>query len=81
MSIKLILASTAALALLTVAPVYAAKSQSEQAADTDSDGGSKAKSERKTCKFFDNTASRMKRVRLCLTRDEWNKFEEEQQGL
>ena len=83
MSIKLIFASTAALALLAGAPAYAAKSQSQQAVDRGGDGGGsgKAMSERKTCQFFDNTASRMKRVRLCLTREEWKKFEEGQQGL
>lgn len=80
MSIKLIFASTAALALVAGAPAHAAKSQAERtlAAAADGGAGAKAKSERKTCKFFDNTASRMKRERVCLTRDEWKKFDKEQ---
>jgi hypothetical protein len=81
MSIKLIFASTAALALIAGAPASAAKSQSEQAAASDGGGGAKAKDERKSCRFFDNTATRMKRERLCLTPEQWKKFEEEQQGL
>jgi hypothetical protein len=82
MSIKLIFASTAALALIAGAPAHAAKSQSEQAAESDGGGaGAKAKDERKSCRFFDNSASRMKRERLCLTREQWKKFEQEQQGL
>jgi hypothetical protein len=79
MSIKLLFASTAALALIAGAPAYAAKSRSDQAIAADEGGaGAKTKEERKTCKFFDNSASRMKRQRICLTRDGWKKFEEEQ---
>jgi hypothetical protein len=72
MSIKLILASTAALALVAGTPAFAAKSQGESVS-----GGSdaKAKSERKTCRTFDASESRMKRTRLCLTREEWRKFD------
>lgn len=82
MSIKLIFASTAALALIAGAPAHAAKNQSARAlAAADAATGAKAKDERKTCRFFDNTASRMKRERICLTREGWKKFEEEQQGL
>jgi hypothetical protein len=75
MNIKLILASTAALALIAGTPAQAAKSQSEQVA-----GGSavKAKDERKTCRTFDATETRMKRTRLCLTRAGWKKFEADQ---
>jgi hypothetical protein len=82
MSIKLIFASTAALALIAGAPAYAAKSQSERALAA-ADGGvgaaAQAKEERKTCRTFDNTATRMKRERLCLTREQWRKFEEQQE--
>ena len=80
MSIKLILASTAALALVAGAPAHAAKSQSDQAAESDGGGaGAKAKDERKTCRTFDNSESRMNRQRLCLTREQWKKFEAEQE--
>lgn len=79
MSIKLIFASTAALALIAGAPAHAAKNESPRAlAAADAGSGAKAKQERKTCRFFDNTASRMKRERLCLTREQWKKFEEQQ---
>ena len=76
MSIKLILASTVALALIAGTPAYAAKSQSQQTVDSDG-GGAKAKSERKTCRTFDRTESRMKRDKLCLTREQWKKFQDE----
>jgi hypothetical protein len=79
MSIKLIFASTAALALIAGAPAYAAKNESARAlAAADAGTGAKAKEERKTCRYFDNTASRMKRERLCFTREQWKKFEEQQ---
>ena len=80
MSIKLIFASTAALALIAGAPAYAAKNESARAlAAADAGSGAKAKEERKTCRYFDNTASRMKRERVCLTREGWKKFEEQQE--
>ena len=79
MSIKLIFASTAALALIAGAPAHAAKNESARAlAAADSAAGAKAKEERKTCRLFDNSVSRMKRERLCLTREQWKKFDEEQ---
>ncbi|MDB5691122.1 MAG: hypothetical protein JWO81_185 [Alphaproteobacteria bacterium] len=37
-----------------------------------------AKAEPKICKTFENTASRMKAERLCLTRQEWKKFDDAQ---
>ena len=77
MSIKLIFASTAALALIAGAPAHAAKNESVRAlAAAEGGADAKAKAERKTCRYFDNTASRMKRERLCLTREQWKKFEE-----
>jgi hypothetical protein len=79
MSIKLIFASTAALALIAGVPAHAAKNENARAlAAADAGAGAKAKEERKTCRYFDNTASRMKRERLCMTREEWKKFDEEQ---
>jgi hypothetical protein len=36
------------------------------------------KAERKTCRTFQNTASRMKSERLCLTREGWRKWEDQQ---
>ncbi|MEA3063868.1 MAG: hypothetical protein QOJ27_296 [Sphingomonadales bacterium] len=79
MSIKLIFASTAALALIAGVPAHAGRSQSEQSAESDGGGSrAKAKEERKTCRTFDNTETRMKRERLCLTREQWRKFDDAQ---
>jgi hypothetical protein len=81
MSIKLIFASTAALALIAGAPAHAAKNESARAlAAADGGAGAKSKDERKTCRTFDNSASRMKRERLCLTREAWKKFDAENSG-
>jgi hypothetical protein len=78
MSLKLILASTAALALIAGAPAQAAKSRGDQALAAEGGGAAaKAKDERKSCRFFDNSASRMKRERVCLTPEQWKKFDEE----
>lgn len=82
MSIKLIFASTAALALIAGAPAHAAKNESARALAAASGGSeAKAKEERKTCRLFDNSTSRMKRERVCMTRDQWKKFEEAQKEL
>jgi hypothetical protein len=75
MSIKMIFASTAALALVAGTPALAAKNQNRQLASSEV-GGSEAKQKSdKTCRFIDNSASRMKRQRLCFTREEWKKFD------
>ena len=79
MTIKLIFAASAALALVAGAPAHAAKNESVRAlAAADAGTGAKAKEERKTCRTFDRTESRMKREKLCLTRAQWKKFEAEQ---
>jgi hypothetical protein len=69
---KFLTAALAALAL-TASPAFG-KSQSEP----DAPGGGKDKGERRICKTFENTASRMKREKVCLTRQQWKKFEAEQ---
>ena len=79
MIIKQMFAATAALALIAGGPAFAAKSQDRQAAESDGGGaGVKAKDERKICKTFDSTESRMKREKLCLTREGWREFERKQ---
>jgi hypothetical protein len=68
------LAPLAALSLLaTSAPAFA------KAQEGDGNGSVTAtsKSEKKICKTFENTASRMKREKLCLTRAQWKKFDAE----
>ena len=74
MRMNQIFASAAALALIAGTPAFAAKGQNEQAAGG---SGAKTKSERKICRTFENSASRMKQEKLCLTRAEWKKFEEQ----
>jgi hypothetical protein len=74
MSIKMIFASAAALAMVAGTPAFAAKGSGQQSASAD--GGYKAKGERKKCRTFENSAMRTKRERLCLTTAEWKKFDE-----
>ena len=80
MSIKMIFASTAALAMVAGTPAFAAKSQTErqQAVASDS-GGAGVDKGRKICRTFKNTVSRMKAEKVCLTRAEWKKVDSEQQ--
>ena len=79
MKIKQMFAASAALALVAAGPAFAAKSQDRQAVESDGGGaGAKAKDERKICKMFDSTESRMKREKLCLTREGWREFERKQ---
>ena len=78
MNIRMIFASTAALALVAGTPAFAAKSQgqSQQAIASDSGGG--GATEKKICRTFKNTVSRMKAEKVCLTRAEWKKVDAEQ---
>jgi hypothetical protein len=75
MTIRTIFASAAALALAAGTPAVAAKSnQGDQAAGV---SDSKAKGERKICRTFDASETRMKKTKLCLTRAQWKKFDYE----
>lgn len=76
--IKTIFTSAAAAALLAASPAFAKAAPGEQASDTASTSASDAgkdKAERKTCRTFQNTVSRVKSEKLCLTREGWRKFE------
>lgn len=77
MSIRMIFASTAALAMVAASPAFAAKSQNQnqQAVAADPNGGAGVEKDKKICRSFQNTISRMKRETLCLTKAEWKKFE------
>jgi hypothetical protein len=77
MNIKLIFASTAALAMVAGTPAFAAKSQNQQIAASEAGGGSATA--KKICRTFKNTVSRMKAEKVCLTRAEWKKVDQEQQ--
>jgi hypothetical protein len=81
---RTLLIAPAALLALFATPALADRGRSEaaaseaaaQTADATPDG--KAKAEPKICKTFQNTASRLKAERLCLTKDEWRKFDDAQ---
>ena len=77
MNIKMIFASTAALAMVAGTPAFAAKSPNQQVAASDSGAGAGVKA-RKICRTFKNTVSRMKAEKVCLTRAEWKKVDAEQ---
>ena len=77
-------ASLAALALIAAAPVPTAGLASSQDRDNGSaassgQGADSAKAERKICKNFPDTVSRMRTKRLCLTQSQWREFEDAQQ--
>lgn len=80
---KIIATSIAALLLAGAAIPAAAEPAAGAAASQDgasaSDQGAAAKAERKTCRRFDNSARRTQAVTLCLTKQEWKKFEESQE--
>jgi len=78
MSIKMILASTAALAMVAGTPAFAAKNQNQQIAAAESGGGG-GEQAKKICRTFPNSATRVKREKLCLSKAEWKKFDYEQE--
>ena len=77
------LLAAAAFAIIA-APAFAEKGRSDAAASDTSATAAQApadatpKAERKICRTFQNSASRMKSEKLCLTREGWKKFEAEQ---
>ncbi|HEY0044411.1 MAG TPA: hypothetical protein VGB62_07660 [Allosphingosinicella sp.] len=63
-------ASIAALSMIAAAaPAAAARGQ-------DAPEATAQKADKKICRKFDNTTSRMKSTKLCLTKAEWRKFED-----
>ncbi|MFN3389524.1 MAG: hypothetical protein ACK40O_11390 [Allosphingosinicella sp.] len=70
---KTIFASLAAVALTAAAPAGASSGTKSDAAQTQEAEAPKA--EKKICKTYENTASRMKATKLCLTKAEWKKFD------
>ena len=84
MTRQALLAAAAALTMITT-PALAERGRSSEAATseaatapTQASPDADAKGEKKTCRTFQNTVSRMKSERLCLTREGWRKFEEQQ---
>lgn len=82
---KIFAASIAALSLIAAAAPAAAEpavasSASASASETSASGGQAhpSKAERKFCKRFENSARRTQAMTLCLTREEWKKFDASQ---
>ena len=72
---KTLFAAATALAVVAAGPAAARTTQN-------ADGNSAAaagqkKQDRKICRTFENSASRMKAQRVCLTKEQWKKFEAE----
>ena len=65
----------AAAAILSAgaAPAFAKSQDSQGNGPAGASAGDKG--ERKVCKRFDNTTSRMRGERVCLTKSQWKKFE------
>jgi hypothetical protein len=74
MNRKAYFAPIAAMAIMTAAMPAAALAKGQDGQPTNS-SASNDKGERKICKTFASTESRMKSTRLCLTKAEWKKFD------
>ena len=84
MTRQALLAAAAAFTMIAT-PALAERGHSSEAAtteaataQTEAAPAADAKAEKKTCRTYQNTVSRMKSERLCLTREQWRKFEEQQ---
>jgi hypothetical protein len=84
MTRQALLAAAAAFTMIAT-PALAERGHSSEAATTEAATApteaapaADAKAEKKTCRTYQNTVSRMKSERLCLTREQWRKFEEQQ---
>ena len=71
-------AGLAAALALTATPALAAKTSAKDQAIGQEAGGSAESSERKICKRLENTGTRMKNDRVCLTKSDWRKLEDQQ---
>ena len=84
MTRQALLAAAAAFTMIAT-PALAERGHSSEAASTETamaptqaTPAADAKAEKKTCRTYQNTVSRMKSERLCLTKEEWRKFEDQQ---
>lgn len=85
MTRQALLAAAAAITMIAT-PAFAERGRASEAAatseaataPTQASNTATPKAERKTCRTFENTVSRLKSERLCLTREGWRKFEEQQ---
>jgi hypothetical protein len=71
---KLWIAAAAALAVVATAP---ASARTQNADGNAAAAGQKKQQGRKICRTFENSSSRLKAQRVCLTKEQWKKFETE----
>jgi hypothetical protein len=81
---RIYLLAPAALLALAATPALADKGRAEAAASeatassAPAPAGASVKTGPKICRTFENSASRLKPEKLCLTRQEWKKFDDAQ---
>jgi Spy/CpxP family protein refolding chaperone len=76
---RLITAAGFAAALaLSASPALAAKTSAKDQTLAQEGGSAAEASERKICKRMENTGTRMKNDRVCLTKSEWRKLDDMQ---
>jgi hypothetical protein len=74
---RLITVSGLALSLaLSAAPAFAAKNSAKDQTAAEETGASAAAAERKICRRLENSGTRMKNDRVCLTKEEWRKLDD-----
>ena len=66
----------AAALAFTATPAFAAKARAKDEAVAPEAGGSAENGDRKICKRLENTGTRMKSERVCLTKSEWKQVED-----
>ncbi len=73
-----------ALGALAATPALADKTHSDAtqmaaAPSTQDEAPAASAPERKTCRHFANSANRVSAIKLCLTKEGWRKFDEQQE--
>lgn len=66
----------AAALILSAAPAFAAKTSAKDQTIAEEAGVTTAAAERKICKRLENSGTRMKNDRVCLTKEEWRKLDD-----
>jgi hypothetical protein len=84
MTRQALLAAAAALTMIATPALadrgHASEAATSEAAATSAQASTEAtpKAERKTCRTYRYSETRVKSEKLCLTREEWRKFDEQQ---
>ena len=71
---KPLFAAATALAVMAAGPAAA---RTQNADGNSAAAAGQKRQDRKICRTFENSASRMKAQRVCLTKEQWKKFEAE----